>query len=110
MEIKTQEEGQVRPVNQLLGQPPSLGPIPGDQVIPWLVIAAISLGLRLFVGISWYWTGFIFVWGIFSWWILTGRRAWRFLNRFSRPPKWARGYKKYEFILEGRDGSEKDQG
>jgi hypothetical protein len=28
-----------RPVNQILGSQPSLGPIPADQVLPWTLIA-----------------------------------------------------------------------
>ena len=33
-----ERENQFRPVNQILGTQPSLGPIPADQIIPWTVI------------------------------------------------------------------------
>jgi len=94
-----------RPVNSLLGQKPSLGPIPGDQVIPWIIIASIAFAGKLFLGLSWLWTGFVFFWGISTWWILTGKQSWRFLNRFVRCPRWAKTFRFYESPLDNK-GSE----
>jgi len=89
-----------RPVNSLLGQKPSLGPIPGDQVVPWAIMAALWLAVKLFFGVPWTWTGAFLLWSISIWWILTGKKAWRFLNRFIRCPKWAKTYRRYESPLD----------
>lgn len=94
------EQEKKRPVNSLLGEKPSLGPIPGDQVIPWSLIAVLSLGLKLFAGLSWTNAGIFLCWGIGCWWLLTGKRSWRFLNRFSRAPRWAKSYRRYNSPFE----------
>jgi len=93
-------EKEYRAVNSLVGEKPSLGPIPGNQVVPWVVIAAISIGVKLTFGVPWLWAGAFFFWGIGSWWILTGKRAWRFLNRFVRCPRWGKGYRQYQSPLD----------
>lgn len=90
-------------MNRLLGERPSLGPIPGDQIVPWGIIFAIALALKLFAGLSWFWACVLFFWGASTWWILTGRRAWRFLDRFTRRPRWRRTFKRYESPLQWND-------
>lgn len=80
----TQEQDQeFRPVNQILGTQPSLGPIPADQIIPWTVIALASNFIinGIFGGVftdefqKWVWTFLLAGWGIATWWILTGKKA-----------------------------------
>jgi hypothetical protein len=95
-----QNSGLGRTVNSLLGQKPSLGPIPGDQVIPWTIMMAFWMSVKLFIGIPWTWAGGLLFWSIAVWWILTGKKAWRFLNRFVRCPKWAKTYRRYESPLD----------
>ncbi len=105
----TQErEQEFRPVNQILGSQPSLGPIPADQIFPWLVIVLASYFVvnGVFGGIfaddfqRWLWTALIAGWGIATWWILSGGRSWRFLSKFVGVPTWTRGFARYQSLLE----------
>ena len=97
-----------RPVNQILGSQPSLGPIPADQILPWTIIALASYFIvnGIFGGIfsddfqKWLWTILTTIWGIATWWILTGGRSWRFLSKFIGVPTWTRGFARYRSILD----------
>lgn len=93
--MATDDINQERPVNPMLGERPALGPIPGDQVIPWMIIAGIVAAIKLFTGIHWFHAGMMLAWGITTWWLLTGKRAWRFLSRFHRRPRWVRAGRYY---------------
>jgi hypothetical protein len=103
-----ERDQEFRPVNQILGSQPSLGPIPADQIFPWLVIvlAAYFLINGVFGGLfaddfqRWLWTALIAGWGIATWWILTGGRSWRFLSKFIGVPTWTRGFARYQSLLE----------
>jgi hypothetical protein len=88
------------PVNQVLNTKPQLGPIPGEQVIPWLAIVIISyLICQGVLGFSWIATCLVSAWGIGSWWTLTGNESWRFLSKFQRVPTWTRGHLPYTSLL-----------
>ncbi|MGH1396117.1 MAG: hypothetical protein ACRAVC_19115 [Trichormus sp.] len=97
-----------RPVNQILGSQPSLGPIPADQIFPWtvIVLAAYFIINGIFGGLfaddfqRWLWTALIAGWGIATWWILSGGRSWRFLSKFIGVPTWTRGFARYQSLLE----------
>jgi hypothetical protein len=103
-----EKENQFRPVNQILGSQPSLGPIPADQIIPWTVIVLTAYFLingifgSLFVDDfqKWLWISLIATWGIATWWILTGGKSWRFLGKFIAVPTWTRGFARYQSWLE----------
>lgn len=95
-----------RPVNQILGTQPSLGPIPADQIFPWTIIFLISYfiingflgGLFQNEWHKWLWTLLISGWGMATWWILTGGRSWRFLSKFIGVPTWTRGVARYRSV------------
>jgi hypothetical protein len=81
-------------VNRVLGKQASIGPIPSDQLMPWIVILIIcylitngfvSLGMGWFFGTSF--------WLIVSWWILTGKQPHLFLDKWRNPPgnEWCNG-------------------
>ncbi|BAZ21814.1 hypothetical protein NIES4073_26920 [Kalymmatonema gypsitolerans NIES-4073] len=99
-----------RPVNQILGAQPSLGPIPADQIFPWAIIALTSYFIvNGFFGSffadewqKWLWTILIAGWGMATWWILSGGRSWRFLSKFMGVPTWTRGTARYKSFLEFR--------
>lgn len=103
--MSRQEE--FRPVNQILGTQPSLGPVPADQVFPWTVIALAAYFVvnGIFGGFfaddfqKWLWTVLIAGWGMGTWWILTGGRSWRFLSKFIAVPTWTRGAARYLSLL-----------
>lgn len=88
------------PVNQILNSKPQLGPIPGEQVIPWLIISIASyLVCQMFLGLDWWATLLIAVWGSATWWVLTGNESWRFLTKFHGTPRWTRGHLPYSSLL-----------
>jgi hypothetical protein len=96
-----------RPVNQILGSQPSLGPLPADQILPWTVIALVAYFMinGIFGGLfqdefkKWLWTVLIAGWGMATWWILTGGRSWSFLSKFIGVPTWTRGFARYQSLL-----------
>jgi hypothetical protein len=106
--MSEEREQDFRPVNQILGAQPSLGPIPADQIFPWLVIALTSYFIinGVFGGLfaddfqKWLWTFLIAGWGVATWWILSGGRSWRFLSKFIGVPTWTRGFARYQSLLE----------
>lgn len=103
-----EQEDEFRPVNQILGSQPSLGPIPADQVFPWtlIVLGSYLIVNGVFGGIfqddfqKWLWTILIAGWGMATWWILTGGRSWRFLSKFIAVPSWTRGSARYISLME----------
>ncbi|CEJ46934.1 hypothetical protein [Umezakia ovalisporum] len=106
--MSEERKPEFRPVNQILGSQPSLGPIPADQIFPWIVIILASYFVvnGVFGGVfaddvqRWLWTVLIAGWGIATWWILTGGRSWRFLSKFVGVPTWTRGFARYQSLLE----------
>ncbi|MBC1237825.1 hypothetical protein VF14_16220 [Nostoc linckia z18] len=106
--MSEEREQEFRPVNQVLGSQPSLGPIPADQILPWTVIALSSYLIinGIFGGLfqeefqKWLWTLLMTGWGIATWWILTGGRSWSFLSKFIGVPAWTRGFARYQSLLE----------
>ena len=95
-----------RKVNASLGKHPNIGPFPADQFLPWTVICGVSYYLfHVLAGFSWLWTGLLAAWGISTWWVLTGSKAWRFLSKFVPTPTWGRGYGRYQRILSERSVS-----
>jgi hypothetical protein len=106
--MSPERDTEFRPVNQILGSQPSLGPIPADQIFPWLIIVLVSYFVinGIFGGLfaddfqRWLWTALMAFWGIGTWWILTGGRSWRFLSKFIGVPTWTRGFARYQRLLE----------
>ncbi|AFZ21983.1 hypothetical protein Mic7113_6401 (plasmid) [Allocoleopsis franciscana PCC 7113] len=89
-----------RPVNSSLGTAPKVGPFPADQVIPWTAICLTSYYIcKSVLGLSWLWTGIVAAWGMSTWWVLTGSKAWRFLSKLVSTPTFTRGYARYSQIL-----------
>ncbi len=81
-------------VNKILGQQASIGFIPAEQIIPWVVLVVFSytitnglfsLGIPCFLIVSF--------WLIVSWWLLTGSKPHQFVDKFRKPPgdEWCNG-------------------
>ena len=108
MPMPEEKDTKFRPVNQILGSQPSLGPIPADQIIPWTLIAiTVYIVINgVFGGLfsdnfqKWLWIVLITGWGMATWWILTGGRSWRFLSKLIAVPTWTRGFARYKSWLE----------
>jgi hypothetical protein len=87
-----------RPVNQMLGARPGLGPIPADLALPWggIVILVLIFTRSVFV-LDWMWTIGLIVWGCTTWAVLTGTKPHKFLSKFMSPPRrWSRGHGRYK--------------
>ncbi len=95
----TQEQNRFRTINPMLGAQPQLGPVPAEQVIPWAIILVLSYVVAQAIGLSWIQTGFVAAWGIATWWVLTGKKSWRFLSKFLPTPNWTRGYAPYRRLM-----------
>lgn len=97
------------PVNQILHAKPQLGPIPGEQVVAWIVIVVMTYIIcRGILSISWVATGLVGVWGIATWWLLNGDESWRYLTKFCRVPRWALGNLPYSRLLEQTSDEEEN--
>lgn len=74
-------------LNPNYGLTPSIGPIPATQLLPWsliIVVAYIATNFFLELGlITWL---FVSVWGVSTWWILTGDNPASFINLFRPAP------------------------
>ena len=88
------------PINQSLGQQPSLGPIPANLLAPTgsilvttyiLVKVILGLGFAPFLLLS--------AWGISTWWIVVGEHVWKFTHKFVSVPDWTRGHILYQSQL-----------
>jgi hypothetical protein len=89
-----------RSVNPSLGTAPRVGPFPADQVVPWTAICFCSYYIcKSVLGLSWLWTGIIATWGMSTWWVLTGSKAWRFLSKLVPIPTFTRGFLRYSRFL-----------
>jgi len=93
-------ESQSRPVNQILGTQPALGPVPAELVFPWAVILVVSLLLGQLLGWGWLWSGVLALGLGAAWWLLTGRESWRFRQKFYDVPNWVLGNARYAPLLE----------
>lgn len=96
-----QSQDEFIPVNQVLNLKPRLGPVPGEQVIPWSVIFFVSyIFCQGMLGMSWLATGLVAAWGVGTWWCVTGDASWRFLTKFTGVPVWTRGNLTYTGLME----------
>ncbi|WP_227788727.1 hypothetical protein [Nodularia sp. LEGE 04288] len=81
-------------VNRILGKQTSIGPIPSEQLVPWIaiiIVCYVATNGFLSLGMGWFFaTSF---WLIVSWWILTGNQPHEFLDRWRNPPgtEWCNG-------------------
>lgn len=74
-------------VNKILGEKASIGPIPADQFVPWIVIAAIVFFVfYMLLGLGFNWWLAISAWLITSWRVLTGKKTYDFINKWMQPP------------------------
>jgi hypothetical protein len=82
----------MRKLNRRLGQKADfLNLIPGDLVLPWLVLALGSYGiLNGIFGVNWIWTAIIVLWECLVWLLLAGKTPHRFFGQMVTPPKLAR--------------------
>jgi hypothetical protein len=75
------------PVNKLLGQQASIGPIPAEQLIPWVVCTVTAFFItNILFDLPMHISILTSVWLIVSWWMLTGKRSYQFTDRFASLP------------------------
>jgi hypothetical protein len=87
-----------RPVNAMLGAQPKIGPLPANQLFPWMVISLGLWFLASLVSLPTIWTILLVFWGDVTWWLLTGKQPWRFLSKFIGVPNLTRGRVRYQSI------------
>lgn len=88
--------------NKILGKQASIGPVPANQLVPWIGIIVVSyVVIQGFLGLglpTFFATAFVL---IVSWWLLTGKRPYHYLNQWRNPPgkDWCNGHKRYIAVL-----------
>ena len=101
------KQSNFRKVNATLGKNVSFGPIPADQLIPWIIILLVSLLLHNLLQLNFIWTFSIAACGISTWWILTANGSWRILSKFINPPNWVRIRATYKPIMRRKNQKRK---
>ena len=100
--LMSPENRQFRPVNQILGTQPRLGPIAANQIIPFSFMFIISWFARELLALSWVHTIFLAIGLCGCSWMLIGDRPWVFYSKFWAVPYLVRGRVNYDSILEGK--------
>lgn len=81
-------------VSKFMGKRASIGPIPADQLFPWVAIGLITyFMIRMMLGGNYLlWLGCWF-WLAATWWALTGNKTFRYLKQWVSPPghDWVNG-------------------
>ncbi|SRR5579883_812196 len=95
-----------RSVNRILGERPRLGPFPADQILPWAVIAIMSVFIIYYMlkG-GWLATFLSMAWGWATWWIVSSKND--FFGKFVGVPRISRGYKPFVPLLKIENSSVK---
>jgi hypothetical protein len=86
-----------RPINQSLGQQPTLGPIPANLLAPTsAILVGFYLLVKVILGLGF--TSFLLLslWGVSTWWIVVGEKTWKFTHKFIPVPRWKRGHVLYQ--------------
>jgi hypothetical protein len=88
--------------NKILGKEASIGSIPANQVIPWILLTILAyvltnvlanFGLGAFAAIA--------IWLVVSYWLLTGSKPYQYLDKWRSPPgkDWCNANKIYISLL-----------
>jgi hypothetical protein len=89
-----------RPVNQSLGQQPSLGPIPAHLLAPSAgILFGFYVVFVLLLHLAFVWFLLLSVWGVCTWWVVVGQKSWKFTHKFTSVPDWKRGHLSYNPCL-----------
>ena len=86
-------------VHKALDAEVNIGPIPGSQIWWWSGAMLITIVLCEILNKGWP-LGFpLFIWMAGTSWILTGKDAWKFLNRFHMPKRYVFAQITYQPLL-----------
>ena len=73
-------------VPKVLQQEASIGPIPADQLIPWVGLAIVCFFITdILLGFPLHVTGLCILWLISSWWLLTGKKSYKYTDLWIMP-------------------------
>jgi hypothetical protein len=76
-------------VNKLLGERASIGPIPAEQLLPWVAIGGVSFFIvRMLLAQSFMVWILCWIWLNGTWWVLTGEKTYQFIKSWATPPGW----------------------
>ncbi|MBD2498353.1 hypothetical protein [Nostoc sp. FACHB-280] len=91
-------EKKFRVVNQSLGTQPKIGPLPAEQIFPWLVITmGCIFGFYYMLNWGWLATLFASLWGCATWWFVSSNKS--FLGKFVGTPRISRGYMQFISLI-----------
>ena len=98
-----------RTVNPMLGSQPKIGPLPANQLLPWMLISGVIWFLAQMISLPFLWTILLVFWGDITWWLLTGKTPWKFLSKFISVPTLTRGRVTYCSIYSFSQGSSSER-
>jgi hypothetical protein len=100
-------EKKFRVVNQSLGTQPKIGPLPAEQMFPWLVITmGCIFGFYYMLNLGWLATLFASLWGCATWWFVSSNKS--FLGKFVGTPRISRGYMSFVSLINHATQGNKD--
>ena len=74
-------------LNKILNKRASIGPIPADQVLPWMGFIGLAyLVCYMLLDLGFNWFLMLSVWWIASWWLLTGKRSYHYTDQWTPLP------------------------
>lgn len=74
-------------VNKVLGKRASIGPIPADQLLPWVALGCLAyFCTRMLFGLPMIWWLGTWIWFSATWWILTGTATYKYIKSWVSPP------------------------
>ncbi|MGP1373381.1 MAG: hypothetical protein ACTS3T_11175 [Almyronema sp.] len=81
-------------VNKLLGERASIGPIPAEQLMPWVAIGGVSFfAVKMLLAQNFITWLLVWFWLNGTWWVLTGEKTYKFIKSWAHPPghDWTNG-------------------
>jgi len=74
-------------VNKVLGKRASIGPIPADQLVPWIILGCLAFFIvRMMLGMSLMVWAATWIWFAMTWWVLTGEATYKFVKSWIPTP------------------------
>ena len=74
-------------VNKVLGKRASIGPIPADQLLPWVMLGCIAFFFtRMLFALPMLWWLGTWIWFSTTWWLLTGNATYKYIKSWVSPP------------------------
>jgi hypothetical protein len=98
-------------VNPTIGEQPRIGPFSPSIFIVLVISLFFSYLVKQLLNLDWISMSFLTLWIVATWWLLTGKRPWRFYQKlfFHTPPSWIRAGGGFYAIKGTNNGSRQEK-